>query len=532
MAIIEKDARSIDRKKLDSLLNLANNTHDDTTKMKIFQKLALGWQYYSFDLSEKYANKGLRIAEKYDDEYYKMFFYRFIGGIHQQKNEHDSALYFYNKSLALAKKLNIESDIAKTAANIGSIYLFTNQYDKAEKIYLKYLDFFMKKGDTIAVSQTYNNLGLLYLYEREYEKAKSYFKKTIALSDSGDVHYALRVSNLAEAYFYSGQLDSALYLYNLVLRIFRDLNTPFYEGYTYMLLGDFYSEQNNYGKAISYYKKSIEKFKKVHTYNHLAKVYKRLIDAFKKSKDYKSATTYYDKYLEIKDSLNTEKREKLLEELQIKYDIKLLDSELKNKNKQLAIKNTFLIILGIISSILFLLLVLVWILYKNTQRASKSLATHNIDLAKKEETISKLKQKIGPDYIEDDDETEISPLLKKIIKLLEEDKVYLDPELSIIKFAQMLGTNKTYVSNEINRYFKKNFRTLLNEYRVAEARRLLLNPKYENYTFSAIAEKAGFNSVSVFNRAFKSVTGITPSYYLKELKNKSENPVIDEDDDE
>lgn len=65
------------------------------------------------------------------------------------------------------------------------------------------------------------------------------------------------------------------------------------------------------------------------------------------------------------------------------------------------------------------------------------------------------------------------------------------------------------------RYFKKHTRltfvTFLNEVRINEARKKLVDGKYES--ISSVAYDCGFNSITNFNRVFKSTTGKSPREY-------------------
>ena len=79
-----------------------------------------------------------------------------------------------------------------------------------------------------------------------------------------------------------------------------------------------------------------------------------------------------------------------------------------------------------------------------------------------------------------------------------------------------MGGNVSYGSKAINVNGGKNFRSLLNEYRIREAcQRLSDADRYGHLTLQAIAESVGFVSASSFIRAFKQVTGTTPSNYKK-----------------
>lgn len=68
------------------------------------------------------------------------------------------------------------------------------------------------------------------------------------------------------------------------------------------------------------------------------------------------------------------------------------------------------------------------------------------------------------------------------------------------------------------RYFKKRanktFIQFLNEFRIGQACRLLVN---ENYSVAEICDYSGFNNISYFIRQFKNITGFTPLGYRKKF---------------
>jgi AraC-like DNA-binding protein len=84
--------------------------------------------------------------------------------------------------------------------------------------------------------------------------------------------------------------------------------------------------------------------------------------------------------------------------------------------------------------------------------------------------------------------------------------------------SDKLGTQAYQVSQAINEGLKKNFYDLVNNYRVQEAKRLLLHPKNVNYTVLSIGFEAGFNSKTTFNTVFKKFTGMTPTEYKERQK--------------
>ncbi len=111
------------------------------------------------------------------------------------------------------------------------------------------------------------------------------------------------------------------------------------------------------------------------------------------------------------------------------------------------------------------------------------------------------------------DDTRIKEIADLLIKHLESSKVYLDPGLNLMDVSRQLGINYKYISQAINHNFNKNFISLISEYRVNEAKQMIVNPENDNYTIEAIGELCGFQSKSTFYTTFKKVTGQTPMQF-------------------
>jgi len=109
-------------------------------------------------------------------------------------------------------------------------------------------------------------------------------------------------------------------------------------------------------------------------------------------------------------------------------------------------------------------------------------------------------------------------IITGVVELMEKEKIFLNNKLTIDYLAVKLNTNKKYLSQVINELLKKNFYNLVNEYRVKEAQKLLLDNEYAHLSIEGIATTVGFNSKSSFNTAFKKNLGVTPSYYQKSQK--------------
>jgi len=126
-------------------------------------------------------------------------------------------------------------------------------------------------------------------------------------------------------------------------------------------------------------------------------------------------------------------------------------------------------------------------------------------------------EKNTPDTISSSSEYEFE-ILKSY---LEENKSYKNTNLTVVELAEMVHMHPKKVSATINEFSKNNFNQFINLYRIKEAKELLLDPEYNNFTIEAIAQESGFKSKSVFNTFFKSVTGKTPTSFRTETLNPS-----------
>ncbi len=107
-------------------------------------------------------------------------------------------------------------------------------------------------------------------------------------------------------------------------------------------------------------------------------------------------------------------------------------------------------------------------------------------------------------------------LLTALRKLIDHDKVYREPDLSIASLAQKLDIPEYRLRRLINEQLgHRNFSAFINGYRLAEAETALGDPAQAEVPVLTIALDAGFGSIGPFNRAFKAHTGLTPTEYRR-----------------
>ena len=102
-------------------------------------------------------------------------------------------------------------------------------------------------------------------------------------------------------------------------------------------------------------------------------------------------------------------------------------------------------------------------------------------------------------------------------RLMNDKKLFLQPNLTLEDVADILHSNKTYVSRMVNNSYGQGFSELMNRMRVDYAKEYILS--HRSARQSEIARNCGFLSASSFNTVFKKVTGTTPKIWLASTDN-------------
>lgn len=101
----------------------------------------------------------------------------------------------------------------------------------------------------------------------------------------------------------------------------------------------------------------------------------------------------------------------------------------------------------------------------------------------------------------------------KLQNLMENEKPYLNPQITLNDLAKNLGVNSAVLSYAINSGFGRNFNDFINEFRINEVKAKLQKGEAKSLTLLGIALDSGFNSKATFNRAFKKITGTSPKEF-------------------
>ena len=286
------------------------------------------------------------------------------------------------------------------------------------------------------------------------------------------------------------------------------------------MLGKISENKGNYEAAINYFKES----SKENAVETLIENYSKLSEIYSLISLPDSAIKYLKLRNDLKDSVFSANTQRLVIDTQIKYDVQQKVRELElsqNKNENLEqeldqVKNGSLIFV----LIGFVTLGLVLFYYRNkTLEFVKRIMPDSKDGFADKRKYKKVIQAIenSPTLSEKQkwNEDEIAKeIINKLERLMLEEKIFMNTDISQKEIAKRLNTNTTYLSRTINLKYNLNFSAYINLFRIEEAKKIILNDKNKTYSFEGIANTVGFSSKSAFYNAFKKFTGKTPSEFL------------------
>ncbi|WP_103069398.1 helix-turn-helix domain-containing protein [Aquimarina sediminis] len=108
--------------------------------------------------------------------------------------------------------------------------------------------------------------------------------------------------------------------------------------------------------------------------------------------------------------------------------------------------------------------------------------------------------------------------IKEIKTYLKKEEYYLSKSASLKDLAKALNSNTNHISQIINTDTNLNFNDFINQYRIEESKKRLLDKKYNHLTIEAIGNSVGFRSKATFYTAFKKYVALSPRAYVKHQK--------------
>ena len=451
---------------------LAEIQHNDSALCSVYNGLGLYEQNVTCDYyrSLNYYREGCDIAERCGHRLLYCLLVANIAEVLTLRNE-EAGLEYAEKCYLLGRQNNDPYLIYCGAISMARNLCLNRKMEEAWR-YTREADRLSKRYDFKNRSDIYNTYGEIALEAGDYMKAGLYYEQAIR------EHGFSQAAYVVSTYVGYGRALIAQKKYKSAL------------------------EKLQIGKEIS--EKNITSLFRREVYLLLSACYDRLGEP-------KEALEYYKKYTAESFRLYNEDKERTEKELMVRYETEKRNKELAQKNMLLQKEqNRVMALVGITF--------VDWL--AKERQFSKRIAEQEKQL---QELIGKAGAVDGGRYsgssLNKDSQQE---LFGRLERLMQNDQVYKNSLFTREKMAELLGTNRTYLSQTINEQTGLTFTHYMNKYRIEEARRILADPQ-DDTPIKAIAADLGFSSVTTFYTLFKAAVQMSPDQYRKHARSLREN---------
>jgi AraC-like DNA-binding protein len=455
-------------------------------------------KYFQNALKQAYAKKNIDFSEKCLNN---------LGVNYEILGKLDKSLTAYQQSLKIAQKRKDAFGAAQTNLNIALLKSKAGDYESAINLNKIAQDYFLKVGNKENIGLTYLNAAVFYDNKDNAKAIENALKAEVIFENIKDTFNLIKSLHNLNKYYLDVKNDIKADFYFKKADYLSDMFQSYGFKSAILIRG---IEVNIQKKNIPLARKLLQEAEyNLATYpneerkNELSAIKVRLnayegnIAEFEKSFNrYVNETTKI-----IEDNFNSD-----YEEWSIIYEKDKLTNSLKKLAKANKKKNKTIILFTILIIIFIIILVIGIIFYLKLRDSYKKIFQLN----------NIVSDKAAQDIIEgeaDSNEQKLYLLFTEIQLLMEKEKFYLKPGITISDVSTALGTNDKYISLSVNKFARMNFNHYINTLRIQEAKKKLLDTNAGS-SIQDIAFACGFGNASSFIRVFKQITGLTPAYYV------------------
>ena len=476
----------IAKKNLNLSLELATQLNNDSALCSVYGSMGL----YAANIETDYYRairwlyKGIQLAQQNNFRQQYALLLSNLAGIYYLKKD-TAGIKYALECYELGHSMRNPFLIYSGAVNTAYMYFLMKQNEEAIK-YIHEAETLMLENDFYDQAHTYNLFGNVLYDMKEYPQSIEYFRK--AMKDK----QAAQTSSIVYAHL----------------------------GYARVLM-----KQKKYTEAIPLLKQGIAISYARANAIHRNELYENLSACYEALHQYHEALNYYKVFRLENDSLFNKDKERDLSEMRFKYDSERQENLIKQSKLDVMQKEQRIQQQSFILIIIFIVLGLLYYLYRRKNKLYLSIVKQNQEAIKRETELNRrikelekndnapTPEKYAASSLTGEKSLELFRTLERIMR---EEKIYKDNFITKDKVAELLGTNRTYLSRIINEQAKLSFTRYVNRFRIEEAIRLLSDP--QNTTpLKAISADLGFNSISTFYTLFQASVGMTPSQYKNKV---------------
>ncbi|MDE6448060.1 MAG: AraC family transcriptional regulator [Muribaculaceae bacterium] len=334
-------------------------------------------------------------------------------------------------------------------------------------------------------------------------------------------------------------LEGARILQNATPLLRLDSDSQRYSVQHYLCVGLLWMAGSDFKRAATALAEGVAIAREMEYFNLVEKGYGYLEECTRHTGSPSEVERYHREVLQIRDSLFNASRFEAVKDLQIADRLASLNRSVREATARAESQRRRIWISSGVALLFAVVIIWIYVKHRRLREAYREIYKRNMELSERPLLVidshdaaptplpgGEVSSDSGESPLEsaapsedEEDAAARRQLMHRVRTLMEEKREIFDPDFSIERMARLLDTREKILSQTINRATGKNFSTLLCEYRIREACRLLADPEVMLHTtMEGVAERVGYRSRTYFSTVFKSVIGLTPSQFVRQAR--------------
>ena len=464
--------------------------------------------------------------------------------------EFEAAIQLHLQATNYYREQQNNLKIAGIYLNIGSIFTRMEEPDKALEYFLLARDVAEGVEDPMLQITILSNIGVVYKQREQYDDALEIYEEGLRLSEEAGIplRMAQNLLNIGNIKVDVGQPELAVEDYERVLEITRENQIPYGLALGYINITNAYKDLREFEMALQMADSAVFYADMIGLRSEKNSLIGMMSDIYEEQGDYRRALEYRKEYVEAFKELNDEEKRRNIAEIEEKYESELKDQQLALQEQDLEVAGLRNRQLMLVIGFLGLMLGASVFYYQSRNRYLQDLYDRNIELMRSEEAeeaaqaqdhvegkdpsktagegtakdtvhgaVHGTAQDIAQDTTQDlevfvDAKSEERILYERIVEKFRKERIHLNPMLSLRDISMSVNSNDKYVSMTIAENSGMNVSSLINYYRVDEAKKMIV--AQPECTIQEVMDASGFNSRTTFYNSFRKVTGMSPSQFM------------------
>ena len=455
---------------IDEALSLSSTFSDDTLMMGIYNGYGLYENVVGNNAAAaEYYLKSLEYARRCD----KGSLISVLSNLsHAMSAAQDTTgMRYALETYQLAKEEDNKVDMMYGALRIMEQMNLREKYDEA----LEWVKIYVENAPPSRAVSAHTMMSSAYRRLKDFDKAEMYADMAIAAADTTRNVQPVTIAN------------------------------------AYMSKATVLSERGKYEESNRWIDKTMEYCQNAKDMSRRKNAILYYADNYEHLGNYREALKYRNEERKILTENMNVSRINIFKAKEVALDVAQKDKEIEMHKQQVRSRNAMLTGAIFFIVLLAMLCTYVYIMYKRQHRLMKV-------IVKRAETMNEnLLEKQKSSDIKNEE------LFRRLQEEIENKQLFKDKHLTRESLAEVLGTNRTYITEAVKAMTGMTLPQYISRIRINEAERLLHDRTVDVSNFLQLGESLGFISLSAFQKAFKKQTGMTLSAYRKIARQETDS---------